>query len=540
MDFNPAFLLQCMQSDLEHVQGEVKTFAKNQLLESIFKKWVPDPTRELKDTAISAFKTANDVCEGYNFVPSTELDKRIMFLCKDLLACQFHSGFLQSNVLTLDASLGLGHAGPGASRLTKHKDMFHKMFFGKLSTTSIALYKHYITNISPRWRQAELLRSSLYQVDVVQSSKLSTVRKNAKTDRTVETVPSLNMFYQLGAGEIIHGLLQKFHNVDFATQPEINQSMALQGSVAGNFATIDLKEASNYISTGVCQQHFPPQAMTTLNALRSEFTEIEGEDVRLHLMASMGNGFTFPLQTLLFATVVRATYIALGINPVCRGVSRNYAVFGDDIICLSEAYDEVCRQLTLRGLIVNFEKSFNKGPFRESCGGDYFNGHAVRGVYLKEIRNEQDIYSIFNRLSRWSMRRGIDLSSSLRYLKGLAVFQPVPIDSGDTEGFKCPSAVALTGTTDGKTCAKRAGGGYLRYLSSEPVKHYVKLTPAELDYNFHAAIICHIGGYVRRTKCATRVTEPQYKTIRRKSHNWDYVADVGLTIRDYQLLWELL
>lgn len=236
---------------------------------------------------------------------------------------------------------------------------------------------------------------------------------------------------------------------------------------------------------------------------------------------------------MIFATLVTSTYETLGIKPK-KFKDRNYSVFGDDIICVESAYDVICSVLNGCGFIVNSEKSYNIGGFRESCGSDFWYGHDVRGVYIKEIKNEQDVYSAFNRLSRWSAKHNINLSAVLSYLKGLVDFLPIPYDAGDSEGIKCPSRYLESEHAK----FDRNGARYYRALIAKTSQRVLK--PAEIAYNFDACVIACIGGYVRDKKYGFRVNKPSFKIVKRKTPRWDYVTDVGLTIQDYQTLWSLL
>lgn len=535
MDFNPDVLQNLLMSDLGDLSAEPasnRKAAKEALAASFFKKWVPSNTSTLEETAVAGFQAANARCRDFVIDRNSE-DFAIYCTMKRMLYDVFYSGPLQTCVLTLDSSLSGGRAGPGSSRSTNHTDFFHKMFFGRLSTTSTMLYYHYKHGISPRWQNAELLRAKLYQVDVVEGSSLSTVPKNAKTNRTICTEPSLNMFYQLGAGLVIEGLLKKFHNIDLSLQPDINKDLAQRGSISGEFSTIDLSSASDTISMPLVTDLLPQHVMGTLRLLRSPITSYKGVDTELSMISSMGNGFTFPLQTIIFATLVRAVYLHLGITPKSKE-DRNYGVFGDDIICVEEAYDTVCRMLHYCGFIVNSEKSYNEGPFRESCGGDFWNGYDIRGVYVKGINNEQDVFSAFNRLARWSAKHNIDLSSVLRYLKGLVEFRPVPYDAGDTEGIKCPTSHLAT------SFIKTDRNGNRYYSATINVGLNVKIRGAELEYNPDAVIISVIGGYIRERRIGLRIKQPVCKVVKRKTPRWDFVSDAGLTIRDYQLIWEYI
>jgi len=102
--------------------------------------------------------------------------------------------------------------------------------------------------------------------------------------------------------------------------------------------------------------------------------------VNLQKFSSMGNGFTFELETLIFSHVAS---VAGGLTP---GV--DCFVYGDDIIVPSEKADDVLSALRFCGFTPNRTKTFTSGPFRESCGGDFYGGVAVRPFYPKVIPSE--------------------------------------------------------------------------------------------------------------------------------------------------------
>ena len=108
----------------------------------------------------------------------------------------------------------------------------------------------------------------------------------------------------------------------------------------------------------------------------------------------MGNGFTFELETILFRTLMK--------------VITNYdvRVFGDDIIIDSGSAPLALKVLEWAGFRINEKKSFCEGPFRESCGGDYFEGVAVRGHFLEEIPDApQNWVALANGLHRVGLGR---------------------------------------------------------------------------------------------------------------------------------------
>jgi hypothetical protein len=339
------------------------------------------------------------------------------------------------------------------------------------------------------------------------------------------------MFFQLGAGECLERLLLKGHNIDLSKQPNRNKYLARGGSVNGEFATIDLRSASDTISTTLVQHLLPRELFSLLDLIRSREVEVDKQWVPLHMFSSMGNGFTFPLQTLIFAALVRAAYKVLGLSPRTAWLECNYSVFGDDIICHKSAYNFVCQVLEGCGFFVNDQKSYNTGSFRESCGGDYFKGFDIRAVYLRKIHGPQDLYSAFNRLTRWSAKYGISIHSALSYVKGLVKFRPVPFDEQDTAGCKIPVSML-------SASRKADRNGAIYYSSFVPVPRFIRIGD-DVGHpdgrNPNGTVICAIGGYVREHQIGIRSTHPKWKVVRRKTPNWDYVTNAGLTLRDYEL-----
>lgn len=92
----------------------------------------------------------------------------------------------------------------------------------------------------------------------------------------------------------------------------------------------------------------------------------------------MGNATTFPVQSLVFWAICVASMQRLGFHQPGAAF-----VFGDDIIIPAECVENVINDLESFGLLVNKEKSFWRGGFRESCGVDAFNGVNVTPVRWK-------------------------------------------------------------------------------------------------------------------------------------------------------------
>lgn len=530
MDFNPeiVYSLLCKDLPIDHTfltsDLTVREARMLSLKNSLLKKWIPEDNSSLEKVAITSFHTSNNHCANVSF-DKTSYYWDTLLMAQSLMHGYLSVGFETGPAFSLDEIVKHGRAGPGSSVGTKHTDFYRKMFCGKLTTTEEALYKHYRYSLNERWHNAELLRERQYGHQIVRGNELLTVPKNGETNRTIAKEPSLNMFYQLGAGALLEQLLKKYHNIDLSIQPDRNKAYAKVGSLTGSFATIDLKDASNTISTALVKFLVPRQAYSTLDFIRAKNSTYNGDEIPLEMFSSMGNGFTFPLQTLIFATLVRAYYIMNGISCSKDNIPQ-YSAFGDDIICTKKAYDGVTEFLEYCGFLVNKTKSFNHGPFRESCGADFFKGHDIRGIYLKECKNDSQAYSIFNRLARWSVRWSISIARTLAYIRCCAKFRPVPLHAGDSEGFKWPSRDLNN--------IRRDKNGSAIYSAVVVVSKVCSVSDS--DVNYDGAVISAIGGYIREHKIATRSFAPILKVVKRKTPNWDYSPDPGFTARDLSLL----
>jgi hypothetical protein len=309
-----------------------------------------------------------------------------------------------------------GRCGPGASRKARANDFYTKLYDSPLSHTpgSLAHIWERLTTHDPRHFQAEQVRRSRYGFRQVEGNSLSFVNKNVDVARGIATEPTINMWFQLGLGEILSRRLRSVYGIDIPVQQDVNRALARVASTTGRLATIDLESASDSISLRLCERILPKDMLAWLRLIRSPSCRLpSGEVVELHSVSTMGNGFTFPLMTMLFCAIIVTVYKQLGIPALQRGPAdgRNFAVFGDDLIVDSKAVPLLYRTLALFGFRVNRDKSYVEGPFRESCGADWFLGAPVRGVYIKRLVSVQDYAVAINNLNRWSARTGITLSS---------------------------------------------------------------------------------------------------------------------------------
>jgi hypothetical protein len=376
---------------------------------------------------------------------------------------------------------------------------------------------------------AEAARSYHYPHNVVDHSKYSFVNKTRTVARGICTEPSVNMWLQLGAGAILEDRLKSFFRIDFngdkdrkiPSQPELNAELARVGSITDRLATIDLESASDSMALGMLAEMLPRSFLSVLLFLRCPKTRTpSGEELALNMVSTMGNGFTFPLQTMLFAAVVRGVASVVG----CKLDHSNFGVFGDDIICPSQMYRTVTRVLSILGFTVNASKSFVEGPFRESCGADFFLGQNIRGVYLKKLRSKQDFNVAINTLNRWSAKTGVFLSQTVHYLMEYTRFWPVPLDESDDAGIQTPLCFA--------TKCRPSRGGNVYYKASVP-RDWCFYILGDMVWTFREQVrrrynpaglyISLLYGGIRGSRITLRQRNLRYGMKLKKSPRWDFL-----------------
>lgn len=229
-------------------------------------------------------------------------------------------------------------------------------------------------------------------------NSLSAVPKNSKTDRIIAIEPGLNLFLQKGLGTMIRRRLQRA-GIDLQDQRH-NQRLARLGSLTGHLATVDFSSASDSISTEVIRAVLPPVWFSVLDASRSKLgVSKDGSITRWEKFSSMGNGFTFELESLIFFAAAQCVNDALGIQS-------EVSVYGDDVIIDVQSYETFRAFSTFLGFRVNERKSFYSPLlFRESCGVYYFRGLDCKPIFLKErLSNVESFYKLANSIRMFAHR----------------------------------------------------------------------------------------------------------------------------------------
>lgn len=533
-----------------------RMFSMVSLRRSLFKKFHNKQTDDERDRkALSKFLKVNEECANYQ--PSSCINELMAIAlgeAKDFIhrSCYDYNHTYELyeplvNLYKIEPYLGFG---PGANIGARSGDPYGKLSISRLTYTDpalLVLFQHVISGRGSTWIEQEQFRSKHFPTEMVQGSRLTFVPKSTEITRTICTEPILNMFFQKGIAALLRRKLNEVAGIDLSQQPERNKELARRGSITGKFGTIDLSSASDSMSLTLVREWFPPEFVFWLELTRCKQTTLKsGQVIDLHMVSSMGNDFTFPLQTLFFTSLVYGAYRALDIpfnRPGTHKIDRNgdlqeenFAVFGDDIIIDYRAYGLVVRMLSHCGFTVNVDKSFNEGPFRESCGSDWLSGHNVRGVYLQKLLDDMDFYSAYNRLIHWCSRTGIYLESVLTYLKkqvGRVLY--VPLHEDMEAGFMVPVRLARC-----SRMVKGAPHGNLRYTYARRKQCLVKMPADESEitpfllrkirrkiphwrYSPAGILLLLMHGNLRDGRLLLRDDGGTAEYLKRVSPCWDYL-----------------
>jgi hypothetical protein len=242
--------------------------------------------------------------------------------------------------------------------------------------------------------------------------RVITVPKTLKTPRVIAVEPTAMQYAQQAVAESLVSHLEGKDNpyrwiIGFRDQ-DPNRSMARKGSLTGNLATLDLSEASDRVSNQLVRVLLDPwpHVAGAIDASRSRKADVPGHGViRLAKFASMGSALCFPVEAMVFATIVLCG-IEDGLRrqmtrKTIHGLTGKVRVYGDDIIVPAECAEAVIGKLEDFGLRVNTNKSFWTGKFRESCGKEYYAGEDVSIVRVREVlpSSRQDASELISTVS---------------------------------------------------------------------------------------------------------------------------------------------
>lgn len=274
------------------------------------------------------------------------------------------------------------------------------------------------------------------------TARLITVPKNSTSRRTITVEPIVRQYVQQGFNTLLRdnisrcGVLKRCLAL---TDQTLNSNLALVSSRTGEFATIDLKSASDLLSLWLVERifRFRPSFLSGILSCRSPKVNVGVLDITLRKYAGMGNATTFPVQSVVFA-VLAITALLDGKRPSYRNVQRvasTIRIYGDDIIVPTSGARQVVDWITKAGLTVNLRKSFLVGNFKESCGIDAYRGVNITPLYLRHCPvslslKEPNVVSHLVSFANQAWLRGLyTMSNTVREFVDRGFKKPLPLVS---------------------------------------------------------------------------------------------------------------
>lgn len=405
-----------------------------------------------KATALSKFDESELQC--------LETNKRIVqrnFSCSHTNSVLTRASYLISDILgdfSAEEFVASCNWGPGATTKIKRRDSNHPIkyeFETHITPTAYEFVKNWFFLAYPTWCKTHAKAG----FELTYSSKLITVAKNSKTDRTIAIEPGINLWFQKGIGTMIKKRLLR-SGIDLKEQRH-NQSLSRIAAKFNHLATIDFSAASDTISKELVRDIFPKRWLSLLEAFRTSTCKEGTRTIILEKFSSMGNGFTFEVESLIFYTIAIACCERYGYSK------DDVSVFGDDVILPSSVvslYTEVCEDV---GFKINKQKSYSTGYYRESCGSHYWGSRDIKPIFLKEpLSGKTEVLKFANNVRRFSHRLNY-FGCDKRFLRCWLFLRKIL-------GHNCPvisegyGDLALVDNIPSASSSYRAPGGVEGYL----------------------------------------------------------------------------
>jgi len=282
-------------------------------------------------------------------------------------------------------------------------------------------------------------------------AKVVLVPKDSRGPRLISCEPLEYQWIQQGLGRKLVAHLESSRitqgKINFRDQ-EVNRELALESSRTQEYATLDLKEASDRVSVDLVRELFAnnEDTLQCLLATRTTATRLpDGEVLPLQKFAPMGSALCFPVEALCFWSIAVAAVMRRYRLPRQLVGSRIF-VYGDDIIVPTDWSETVVQGLEACRLKVNAAKCCTTGSFRESCGMDAFKGVPVTPTRLKqpwvESRNGST-YAAWTAFANQMENKGYALCALLAWKKLENLYGFMPYGLSDSP-FPCKIVSSMT------------------------------------------------------------------------------------------------
>lgn len=222
------------------------------------------------------------------------------------------------------------------------------------------------------------------------TSLVRLVPKDSRGPRIICMEPQEYMWLQQGLGDAIRRHVERHPltrgRVNFRDQ-RVNGKLAVASSLTREYATLDMKDASDRISRQLVATLFDrsPELKKSLLALSTGSVSLpDGRTLDVAKFAPMGSSLCFPVMSVVHYVLGLAALYSRFPHDTRRIARDGLYVYGDDIVVKTRYASRLMDEFPRFGLMFNRTKSFVHGHFRESCGHDAFMGECVTPYRYKK------------------------------------------------------------------------------------------------------------------------------------------------------------
>jgi hypothetical protein len=350
----------------------------------IFKKIERDTTDARRKAAEDAYLNCEADLEA--------VENELSVLQRQSFATSFawlYSGVLNDLTRLIERQEVTPKHGPGS---TQDKLLGNRKWLFPTWTERLEYLFPYARFCTHTWQKNSDYRTSFLPPEHEPPVEVVFVPKTQKSPRVIAMEPTHMQYVQQALMSSLVPLLERSHigpSQGFTDQVP-NRVKARIGSITGQYGTIDLSEASDRVLASLVKQALEPwpiaqEAIMSSRSLSSRLPS--GKVIPLRKFASMGSALCFPMEVMVFSAIIFTALREAGGYSTAQALKAFAAgevrVYGDDIIVPVDSVSIVEEYLETYGLRVNRSKSFSLGKFRESCGGDYYDGIEITPVRVR-------------------------------------------------------------------------------------------------------------------------------------------------------------
>lgn len=219
-----------------------------------------------------------------------------------------------------------------------------------------------------------------------QADEVLCVPKSYKQVRVIARLNPHTQFYQTAAANLLTYAFRSSlfsYSVDLR-HAEWNEKAAREGSMIGEYTTIDLSSASDSFTWSLLREVFPQSVMDLIDPLIPKTFKIDGKLIPKYIPLTMGSPLTMQLQSSFYLAVA----LAVGdfYSRHCGFDPKPPYIYGDDCIVdsrIQQTFREVLEAFEFK---VNDQKTFSSFDpewcYRESCGTESLLGWDVNPDYF--------------------------------------------------------------------------------------------------------------------------------------------------------------